>query len=81
MPHPVRCFIEVNKDIIEIVLVLNVLFTKDSRVEFVLCNNLSFSKAGLRFSDDVLRLWHKLVKDDFQHDFASTADEADCPVV
>ena len=73
MPHSVKCFLEVNKDIIEILLVLHVLFTKDSRV--------SFSKAGLHFSDDVLRLWHKLVKDDIQHDFASTADEADCPVV
>ena len=81
MPHSVRCFLEVNNDMIEIVLVLHVLFTKDSRVEFFLCNNVSFSKAGLHFSDDVLRLWHKLVKDDLQHDFASTADEADCPVV
>ena len=68
MPYPVKCFLEVNKDMVEIVLVLHVLFTEDSKVKYLLCSSASFSRAGLFFSDDVLRLW--LVKDDFQHDFA-----------
>ena len=42
---------------------------------------MSCSKAGLLFSDDVLRLWLQPVKDDLQSDFTLVADEADCPVV
>ena len=33
MPYPVKCLLEVNKDMVEIFLVLQVLFTEDSKVE------------------------------------------------
>ena len=81
MPYHVKCLLEVSKDMVEILLVLQVLFTEDSKIESSLCNTVSFSKAGLFFSDNVLRLWLESVKDDLQHDFAWVADEADCPVV
>ena len=69
MPYPVKCLLEVNKDIVEIFLVLQVLFTEDSKVENFNCSTMSCSKAGLFFSDDVLCLWLECVKDDLQHDY------------
>ena len=81
MPYPVKCLFEVNKDLVEIFLVLQVLFAEDSKVEILLCSTVSCSKAGLFFSDDVLYLWFESIKDDLQHDFTRVADEADCPVV
>ena len=41
-----------------------------------LCSTVSFLKAGLSFSDDVLRWWLEPVKEDLQHGFAWVADEA-----
>ena len=38
MPFHVKCFLEVNKDMVEILLVLHVLFTEDSKVENMLCS-------------------------------------------
>ena len=76
MPYPVKCLLEVNK-----VLVLQVLFAEDCKVENLLGNTVSCSKAGLFFSKDVLCLWLQSVKDGLQHDFTWVADEADCPVV
>ena len=65
---------------VEILLVLQVLFTEDSKVENLLCCTVFFLKAGLFFSDD-LHLWLEPVKDDLQHYFTWVADEADCPLV
>ena len=79
--NPLKRLLEVNKDMVEILLVLHVLFTEDSKVEHLLCSTVSFSRAGLFFSDNILRLWLEPVKDDLQHDFAWVADEAECPVV
>ena len=81
MPYSVERLLEVNKDMVEIFLVLQVLFAEDSKVENLLYSTVSCSKAGLFFSDDVLCLWLASVKDDFQHDFIWVADEACCPVV
>ena len=66
---------------VQIFLVLQVLFTQDSKVEHLLCSTVSCSQPGLFFSDDVLCLWLESVKDDLQHDFTWVADEADYPVV
>ena len=41
----------------------------------------SCSEACLFFSNDLLGLWLQSVQYDFQHDFASVADVADCSVV
>ena len=81
MSYPVKCLLEVNKDMVEIFLVLQVRFAEGSKVEHLLCSTVSCSKAGLFFSDDVLCLWLESVKDDLQHDFTWGADEADYPVV
>ena len=65
--HKAACHTQSNaflKDMVEIFLVLQVLFAEDSKVENLLCSTVSFSKAGLFFSDDVLCLWLGSVKDD-----------------
>ena len=69
MPYPVKCLLEVNEDMVEIFLVLQVLFSEDSKVENFFCSTVSCLKAGLFFSDDVLCLWLESVKDDLQHDY------------
>ena len=81
MLYPDTCLLEVNKDMVEIFLVLQVLLAEDSKVENLLCSTVSCSKASLFFSDDDLCLWLESVKDDLQHDFTWVADEADCPAV
>ena len=67
MPYLVKCLIGVNKDMVEIFLVLQVLFADESKVEILLCSTVSCSKACLLFSNDVLCLWLESVKDDLQH--------------
>ena len=75
---PVKCLLEVNKAMVEILLLLHVLFTEDSKGRNICSVVLCFSISDLFFSDDVLCLWLEPVKDDLQHDFAWVAD---CPVV
>ena len=72
MLYPVKCLLEVNKDMVEFFLVLQVLFAEDSKAEHLLCSTVSCSKASLFFSDDVLCLWLESVKDDLQQDFTLT---------
>ena len=54
-PYPVKCLLEVNENMVDILLVLQVLFTEDSKVRNLLCGIVSCWKAGLFFSGDVLR--------------------------
>ena len=75
MPYPVKCLLEVSKDMVKIFLVLQVLFAEDSK-EKNFCSTVSCLKAGLFFSDGGLCLWLESVKDDLQHDFTWVADEA-----
>ena len=37
MPYSVKGFLEINEDMVQILLVLEVLFTQDSKVEDLLC--------------------------------------------
>ena len=60
---------------------LEVLFTQDSKVEDMLCGASSGSEPNLFFSNYFFSLGVKPVQDDFQHDFARMADEADSSVV
>ena len=46
MPCPVKCLLEVNEDMVEILLILQVLFAENSEVENLLCGTASFSKAA-----------------------------------
>ena len=62
-------------------LMLEVLFTQDSKVEDLLCGASSGSEPSLFFSNYFFSLGFEHIQDDFQHDFARMIDEADCSVV
>ena len=71
----------VNEDMVQILLMLEVLFTQDSMVEELFCGVSSGSEPGLLFSNYFFSLGFKPIQDDFQHDFARMTDEADSSVV
>ena len=73
MPYSVKGFFEINEDMIQILLLLEVLFTHDSKVEDLFC--------GASSGNYFLRLGFKPIQDDFWHDFARMTDEADSSVV
>ena len=80
MPFSVKGFFEVNEDMVQILLVLEVLFTQDSEVEDLFCGASSGSEPSLFFSNYFFSLWFKPIQDNFQHDFACMTDEADSSV-
>ena len=55
---------------VQIMLVLEVLFTQDSEVEDLFCGASSGSEPSLFFSNYFLSLGFKPIQDNFQHDFA-----------
>ena len=61
MPNPVEGLLEVYKDMVEVLLVLEIFLTEDSSVEDLLCGAPSCSEACLFFSDDLLRLWLQFI--------------------
>ena len=61
---------------VQILLMLEVLFTQDSKVEYLFCGASSGSEPSLFFS-----LGFKPIQDDFQHGFARMTDEADSSVI
>ena len=66
---------------IQILLMLEVLFTQDSKVEDLFCGASSGSEPSIFFSNYFFSLRFKPIQDDFQHDFAGMTDEADSSVV
>ena len=44
MPYPVKGFFEINEDMVQILLMLEVLFTQDSKVEDLFCGASSGSE-------------------------------------
>ena len=60
---------------------LEVLYTQDSKVEYLFCGASSGSEPNLFFSNYFFSLGFKPTRDDFQHDFARKTDEADSSVV
>ena len=77
MPYSVKGFFEINEDMVQILLMLEVLFTQDSKVEDLLCGASSGSGPSLFFSNYYFSLGFQPIQDDFQHDFARMTDEAD----
>ena len=67
---------EINEDMVQILLMLEVLFTHDSKVEDVFCGAPSRSAPSLFLSNYLFSLRFKPIQDDFQHDFARMTDEA-----
>ena len=66
---------------VEVLLVLKIFLTEDSKVEDLLCGASTCAEACLFFSDDLLRFCLQSVQYDIQHDFVWVADEADHSVV
>ena len=81
MPYSVKGFFEINEDMVQILLMLEVLFTQDSKVEDLFCGASSGSEPSLFFSNYFFSLGCQPIQDDFQHDFARMTDEADSSVV
>ena len=80
MPYSVKGFFEINEDMVQILLMLEVLFTQDSKVEDLFCGAPSSSERSLFFSNYLFSLGCKPIQDDFQLDFARMTDKADSSV-
>ena len=80
-PNPVKGLLEVNKDMVEVFLVLKIFITEDSYVEDLLCSAPSCSEACLFFCNDLLSLRLQSVQHDLQHDLDWIADKVDRSVV
>ena len=65
-----KAFFEIDEDMVQILLVLEVLFTQDSEVEDLFCGASSGSEPSLFFSNYFFSLGFKPIQDNFQHDFA-----------
>ena len=76
-----KAFFEISEDMVQILLMLEVLFAQDSKVEDLFCGTSSGSESRLFFSNYFFSLGLKPIQDDFQHDFARMTDEADSSVV
>ena len=76
MPYSVKGLFEINVDMEQILLMLEVLFTQDSKVGDLFCGASSGSERSLFFSNYFFSLGFKPIQDDFQHDFARMTDEA-----
>ena len=81
MPYSVKGFFKINEDMVQILLMLEVLFTQDSKVEDLFCGASSGSEPSLFFSNYFFSLGFQPIQDDFQHDFARMTDEAYSSVV
>ena len=77
MPYSIKGLFKINDDIVQILLMLEVLFTQDSKVEDLFCSASSGSEPYLFFSNYLFSLGFKPIQDDLQHDFARMTDEAD----
>ena len=67
----------ISEDMVQILLMLEVLFTQDSKVKDLFCGASSGSEPSLFFSNYFFSLEFKPIQDGFQHDFAQMTDEAD----
>ena len=80
MPYSVKGSFEINEDVIQILLIFKVLFTQDSKIQYLFCSASSGSDPSLFFSNYLLCLGSKAIQDNFQH-FSRMTDEADSSVV
>ena len=67
MPYSVKGFFEINEDMVQILPMLEVLFTQDSKVEDLFCGASSGSEPSLFFSNYFFSLGFQPIQDDFQH--------------
>ena len=81
MPYSIKGFFEINEDMVQILLMLVVLTTQDSKVKNLFCGASSGSEPSLFFSNYFFSLGFKPFQEDFQHEFARMTDEVDSTVV
>ena len=65
MPYSVKGFFEINEDMVQILLMLEVLFTQNSKVEDLFCGASSGSEPSLFFSNYFFSLGFQPIQDDF----------------
>ena len=78
MPYPVKGFLEIYENMVQILLMLEVLFTQDSEAEDLFCGASSGSELDLFFSNYLFSFGFKPVQVDFQHDFARVTEADGC---
>ena len=66
---------------VQILLMLKVLFTKDSEVDDLFCAASSGSEPSMFFSNNLFSLGFEPIQDDSQHDFTGLTDEANGSVI
>ena len=66
---------------VQILLLLEVLFTQDSKMEDLFCGAPPSFEPSLFFSNYLFSFGFKSIQNDFQHDFARMTDETDSSVV
>ena len=65
MSYSVNGFFEINEGMVQILLMLEVFFTQDSKVEDLFCGASSGSEPSLFFSNHFFSLGSKPIQDDF----------------
>ena len=65
---------------VQILLMLEILFTYDSKVKDLFCGAPSGTEPSLFFSNHLFSLGFKPISNEFQHDSARMTDEADSSV-
>ena len=65
MPYSVKGFFEINEDMVQILLMLEVLFTQNSKVEDLFCGASSGSEPSLFFSNYFFSLGFQPIQDDY----------------
>ena len=65
-----KAFFEINEDMVQILLMVEVLFTQDSKVGDLFYSAPSSSEPTLYLSKYLFSLGFKPIQVDFQHDFA-----------
>ena len=69
MLHLVKFVFEIYEDMVQILMLLKVLFTQDSQVEYLLYGASPRSEPSLFLNNNLFSLRFESVQDDFQHDF------------
>ena len=64
MPYPVKGSFDINEDMVQILLILEVLFTQDSKVKGLFCGASYGSEPSLFFSNYFVSLGFKPIQDD-----------------
>ena len=81
MSYSVKGVFEINEYMVQILLMLETLFTQGCKVEDLFCGASSGSEPSLFFSNYFFSLGLRPIQNDFQHDFARMTDEANGSVV